>query len=96
MIGTLYQRSGDSLSAEYGKFTAAVGSSPIITAATGFFTFTPSGTCPTWHIPGNKYWGQAGFDFTFFCNPAFLTILQLAGYLVLAVGAFSAFRVALY
>lgn len=96
VVGTLYQASGDSIGQEYSSFKAQVSSSPLISAASGFFAFTPSGSCPTWHIPGNKYWGEAGFDFTFFCDPAILAILQAAGLIVLAVGAFSAFRIALY
>jgi hypothetical protein len=39
---------------------------------------------------------MGGFDFSFFCADGMLAILALAGYIVLAVGAFSAFRIALY
>lgn len=96
VVGTLYQQSGDSVAAEYSNFKATVANSPLVSSATGFFTFTPSGACPTWQIPGNEYWGKDGFTFDFFCTPQFLSILQLAGYLVLAIGAFCAFRIALY
>lgn len=95
-VGQMYTGSGDSVQAEFASFRAQVASTPFAAAVPAFFTFNPSGACPTWHIPGNAYWGQAGFDFTFFCNPAILAILSAAGWIVLAVGAFSAFRIALY
>lgn len=95
-VGQMYTASGDSVQAEFASFRAQVASTPFAAAVPAFFTFNPSGVCPTWHIPGNAYWGQAGFDFTFFCNPAILAILSAAGWIVLAVGAFSAFRIALY
>jgi hypothetical protein len=96
-VGQLYTPSTDTPASVYASFKAEVSASPLISAATGFFSPpSASGTCPTWHIPGNKYWGEAGFDFTFFCSDGMLALLSLAGILVLAVGAFSAFRIALY
>ena len=95
-VGSLYTTSGDSVSAEFASYSAQVATTPIASAVPKFFSFTPSGTCPTWTIPGNKYWGQAGFSFAFLCQPDFLALLQAAGLIVLAVAAFSAFRIALY
>lgn len=93
----MYTAGTDTPGSVYNDFKAQVSSAPIMSAATGFFNASSiSGTCPTWHIPGNKYWGEAGFDFAFFCADGMLAILTLAGYLVLAVGAFSAFRIAIY
>lgn len=97
VMGAMYRPSTDTPAGIYNGFSAQVAQSPLITAASGFFTMNASGgTCPVWHIPGNKYWGPSGFDFTFFCSAAMLQLLALAGYLVLAVGAFNAFRIALY
>lgn len=96
-IGGLYSSGTDSASAAYSGFIGKVKQAPAVAAVTGFFAPSSSGgACPVWHIPGNKYWGAAGFDFAFFCSSGFLAILQLAGALVLAVGAFSAFRIAMY
>lgn len=96
-MGTMYEASTDTPSSVYGDFKAAVATSPIISSAAGFFDASSvTGSCPSWHIPGNKYWGPSGFDFDFFCASAMLQILTLAGFLVLAVGSFSAFRIALY
>jgi hypothetical protein len=72
-----------------------VQNSPISTATTGFLTVNASGGCPDWTIPANMYW-TSGFSFSFFCQSAFLQLLQNAGYLVLAVAAYAAFKIAIY
>jgi hypothetical protein len=95
-VGTLYNGGADTPGSVYSGFAASVQTSPIVSSVSSFFTVNASGSCPAWHIPGNKYWGAAGFDFSFFCDPAILALLAAAGYIVLAVGAFSAFRIALY
>jgi hypothetical protein len=95
--GGLYTASTDTPSSVYSTFQAQVAGSPIVSAATGFFTVSLTGTsCPTWHVPGNEYWGASGFDFALFCDLSFLAILVAAGYIVLGVAAFCAFRIAIY
>jgi len=95
-IASLYTASTDTPGSVYATFVSQVSNTPVMSAATGFFTLNVAGTCPTWTIPGNKYWGAAGFSFDFFCSSAMLEIFQLAGYLVLAVAAYAAFKIALY
>lgn len=95
-IGTMYQHSGATISGTFSKYMAEVKGAPVVAAAGSFFGVQAGGSCPSWHIPGNQYWGPAGFDFSFFCSAGMLAIFQLAGYLVLAAGAFCAFRIALY
>jgi hypothetical protein len=95
-VGDLYKPGTDSPGSVYADFKASVSASPLMASTTGFFTVNASGSCPSWHIPGNKYWGEAGFDFTFFCSAAMMALLQLAGYIVLSYGAFRAFSIAIY
>jgi len=96
-VGELYTASTDSPASLYADFKASVASAPVVGAASGFFDASSiAGTCPTWHIPGNKFWGEAGFSFDFFCSSGMLALLALAGWLVLAVGAWRAFTIALY
>jgi hypothetical protein len=92
----LYKASSNTPASVYTQFKSQVASSPIASAVSGFFAVNVSGACPSWHIPGNAYWGAAGFDFAFFCQPAFLDILTLAGYIVLATAALCATRIAIY
>ncbi|WP_168709641.1 hypothetical protein [Rhodanobacter lindaniclasticus] len=97
IVGGMYQPSGETPATVYAQFRASVSASPLVSSVSGFFdTAGISGTCPTWHIPGNVYWGLDGFSFDFFCSAGMLQLLALAGMLVLAVGAFSAFRIAIY
>lgn len=96
VVGSLYTSSGDSISAEFASYRAQIANTPLASAVPQFLAFTPSGSCPTWTIPGNQYWGAAGFSFAFLCQPSFLALLQAAGMIVLAVAAFSAFRIAIY
>lgn len=95
-VGGLYQSSGQTPNSVYSTFAAQIKGSPIVSAAGGFFNVQAGGSCPSWHIPGNQFWGAAGFDFSFFCSSAMLALFQLAGYLVLAGAAFCAFRIAIY
>lgn len=95
-LGGLYQHSTDTPSSMFTQFVAEVKGAPVIAAVSGFFTVQAGGSCPSWHIPGNQYWGANGFDFSFFCTSDFLAIFELAGWLVLAGAAFCAFRIALY
>jgi hypothetical protein len=96
-IGALYEGGTSSVESVYSDFKADVSSAPIIGTVSNFFVVgNLSGACPSWHIPGNKYWGEAGFDFDFFCSSGMLSILDLAGWIVLALGAFCAVRIAIY
>lgn len=95
-IGGIYTGNPSTPGQAYQSFVAQVRTAPIMQAATSFFTVNASGSCPTWHFAGNPYWGPSGLDFTLFCDPAMLTLLQLAGLIVLATAAFSAFRIAIY
>lgn len=97
-MGGMYEPSSDTPSSVYSHFRASVSASPLVSSVSGFFDTAgiSGGSCPTWQIPGNKYWGEAGFSFDFFCAPGMLALFALAGLLVLAVGAFSAFRIAIY
>lgn len=94
-IGGLYTPSGDSIASEYSAFVSQVQQSPLISAAKGFFSVSASGSCPSWSIPATAWWPN-GLSFDFFCQPAILSIMSAAGYIVLAVGAFRAFTIAFY
>ena len=67
---------------------------PIVRAADGFFTLNLSGTCPTFDIPNTEVW--AGLDPGILCNGTLDSILEWVGYVVLAVAAFAAIRIAIH
>lgn len=95
-IGTLYKPGSNTVGSAFSDFKSNVSGSAFIGSATAFFTVNATGSCPAWHIPGNKFWGASGFDFSFFCDPGMALIFAAVGWIVLAVGAFCAFRIALY
>lgn len=95
-MGGMYQHSDQTIAGVFGGYINSIKAAPIMATAGAFFAVQAGGSCPSWHIPGNQYWGPAGFDFSFFCSSAMLALFQFAGWLVLAAGAFCAFRIALY
>lgn len=95
-VGALYTASTDTPNSVYASFQAQVSNSPIVSAATGFFSLSVSDTCPIFSVPGNKYFGSGGLSFGFFCQSNVLTLFQLAGFFVLAVAAYAAFKIAIY
>jgi len=93
-IGNLYTPSTDTPSSVYAAFKQSVSSSAVVSSVTGFFSLSASGSCPVYTMAASKYVPAQTFDY--FCQPGVLSYLQLAGFIVLAVGAFCAFRIALY
>jgi hypothetical protein len=93
-IGNLYTPSTDTPASVYAAFKQSVSSSAIVSSVTGFFSLSASGSCPVYTMAASKYVPAQTFDY--FCQPGVLSYLQLAGWVVLAVGAFCAFRIALY
>lgn len=93
-IGNLYTPSTDTPASVYAAFKQSVSSSAIVSSVTGFFSLSASGSCPVYTMAASKYVPAQTFDY--FCQPGVLSYLQLAGLVVLAVGAFCAFRIALY
>lgn len=53
-----------------------------------------SGNCPVINFPANEFYGSMSFDL--FCTQAMDVILTGAGWLILGIAAFSAFRIAVY
>ena len=77
----------------YDKFRHRVENAPIIDATKSFFSISVSGSCPVFTIPATAYWDAMTFDFH--CSGTFLAILQLMGWVLLAMAAFEAGRIAL-
>ena len=78
--------------------TAYVGlvmNTPIINAIEGFFgNCVYGGTCPVWTYDGGEYIGVQTFDAL--CTGVIADLLAYAGYIVMAMAAFAAFRIAVY
>lgn len=98
-LSDVYKPAGDSVGSVMGKYRAQLESSPLINAANGFFTVNVSGSCPTLTIPPAVFMGHniwEGLDGNILCEGPLLSIMEMAGYVVLALASFQAFRIAFY
>jgi hypothetical protein len=90
----MYISNGRTVADEFSDFKGKVSNSPLIGAATGFFVVSASGSCPVWSVPATKYTRALTFDWL--CNGTFATLFERAGWIMLAVAVFCAFRIAVY
>ena len=98
-LSKLYTASTDTVGSVMGKYQDQFKSSPFVTAANNFLTVNPTGTCPQLSIPAADFMGTniwAGLNPNLLCEGTLLNVMDLAGYVVLALAAFQAFRIALY
>ena len=94
-VGTLYEGKGRTVAEVFGDFQNGVGNTELGGAATGFFGgCTAGGNCPIWSYDGGEYLGSLTFDH--FCKEPLSALVLLAGWCVLAVASFAAFRIAVY
>jgi len=79
----------------FSDFSAKAKQTPLVSAASGFFDIgSVSGSCPTWTVPESEWLPAMTFDF--YCNATALEIIGWAGWVILCVGAFRAFEIAVY
>jgi hypothetical protein len=90
----LYTKTQDTIPSVYAEFKTAVQNAPIIHAADSFFSYSGGGACPVFTVPATAYWQTLTFDYL--CKSPLSTLLQFGGYMVLAVAAFKAFKIAVY
>lgn len=94
-VGDLYESDGTTIDGVIANFRTKVMQSPLIGAASGFMgNCSFGGQCPVWTYDGGEYMGALTFDAL--CNGALQGLLSYGGYIVLALGAFAAFRIGVY
>lgn len=94
-IGDVYEGSGKTIDGVIANFRVQVLQSPLIGAAAGFMgNCAFSGQCPVWSYDGGEYMGVVTFEAL--CNGALQGLLSYAGWIVMALAAFAAFRIAIY
>jgi hypothetical protein len=92
--GHFYTTNGRTISDSVSDYKAAVANAPIVQAGQQFFTVTGGGSCPTFTLAATDWWPAMVFDYQ--CRSPMSDVFALAGYLVLAIGAWSAFKIAIY
>lgn len=92
--GDLYEGSDKTVASVASAFKTRIEAAPIAAAASGFFS-APSGggSCPIWTVPANEYLPAMTFDF--FCMSQLQTLMNLAGWLILAIAGYKAFHIAI-
>lgn len=88
-IGDIYEKKDKTFGDVLGGFQQKVSEAPFVAAASGFFTVNASGSCPIWSrtVP---LLGTITIDH--FCSSTALYWLGIAGYAILALASFTAFR----
>jgi hypothetical protein len=77
----------------YAEFEQRVKKAPIIDATKRFFTVSVGGSCPVFTVPASAYWEAMTFDLH--CSGAIFALLQLIGWVLLAMAAYKAGEIAL-
>lgn len=70
-----------------------VSNAPIASALDDVFTMPQGGSCPTFSVPASYFWDELVFDFH--CKPPLDAILAMMGWVVLAIAAMAAIRIAI-
>ncbi|HWK52880.1 MAG TPA: hypothetical protein VNR18_00785 [Hyphomicrobiales bacterium] len=93
-VGDQYQGTDKTVGSVYGTFKGRVEGSPLVGAATGFFSgCSGGGSCPSETWDGGDYAGQ--HDLSALCSGALSSLLAYAGWVCLAGMGAVGFRIAL-
>ncbi len=77
----------------YSEFEQRVKKAPIIDATKRFFTVSVGGSCPVFTVPATAFWEAMTFDLH--CSGVIYALLQLIGWVLLAMAAYRAGEIAL-
>lgn len=93
-VGKLYEAKGKTVGDVMSAFESKVMQSPLLGVASNFMgNCSFSGQCPVWTYEA-EYMGKVTFDAL--CSGALSSLLGYAGYIVLALAGFAAFRIGVY
>lgn len=94
-VGRLYKDTPLTAGQVMGTFISQVMRTPILESVRAFFgSCTYAGTCPVWTYDGGEMMGTLTFDLL--CQTVMAELLNFASYMILAVAAFGAFKIAVY
>ena len=91
-VGTFYERTDKTVGSLLTDFYGQVSNTPFVDAITQFMQADGGGSCPTFTLPGNDFWDAQIFDAH--CSGTFLAMLQAMGWVVLAMAAYIAIKIA--
>lgn len=91
-VGEYGASRAQSIGARYEQFKAAAMASPLVSATSGFFQVSVSGSCPTFDAVSNDYFGTITFNF---CEPWIQDFLSWGGIVFLMIACYAALKVAI-
>lgn len=92
-VGNLYEKSGETIGGKFQQFRNRVSGSALASAGDQFFNVQSlGGSCPALTVPGTYYWEAMSFEYH--CSGVLAAALASAGWLLLAIAAYAAFKVA--
>lgn len=90
-VGTLYEGEGKTLAGVYDNFKTQLEAAPLISSGTDFLTVSVSSSCPTFSVPETAFW--SAMEFSYHCTGPLADALALGAYLLLAIAAYTAFKI---
>lgn len=92
-VGDLYKGTDKTVAGLMGKFYAQASNAPVMKGITNFMGINGGGgTCPVFTLPASDYWKAMTFDAH--CSDKWLELLKAMGWIVLAIAAYVAVRIA--
>lgn len=92
-IGDLYKGTDKTVAGLMGSFYAQASNAPVMKGLTNFMSINSNGgSCPVFTLPASEYWKSMTFDAH--CSGTWLQMLQAMGWIVLAIAAYIAVRIA--
>lgn len=91
-VGTLYERTDKTIGSLLTNFYNEVTSQPIFEALTAFMHAEGGGSCPVFSLEATDYWRAMTYDAH--CSGDFLAVLQAMGWVLMALAAYAAARIA--
>ncbi len=91
-IGDLYTKSDKTVESVVSRFATQVRATPLAGGIASFMTVPSGGSCPVFSLGASKWWDAMTIDFH--CSGTFLTFLRACGWVILAIAAYAAIRIA--
>ncbi|UNE61048.1 attachment protein [Xanthomonas oryzae] len=91
-MSELYKKSDKTAESVLSKFNTHVRAAPMVAGITNFMKVPSGGSCPVFSLAGSKFWDAMTINFH--CGGDFLAFLRAAGWVIFAIAAYAALRIA--
>ncbi|WP_237349881.1 hypothetical protein [Xanthomonas campestris] len=91
-MSELYKKSGKTVESVLSKFNTQVRGTPMVAGIGDFMKVPSGGSCPVFSLGASKWWDAMTINFH--CGGDFLAFLRAAGWVIFAIAAYAAIRIA--